>query len=51
MKRFFRVVSQTEPIAVRSQRAEEARNMLAVWKSRKYVLQITDNSYQKVTRD
>ena len=26
----------------------EARNMLAVWKSRKYVLQITDNSYQKV---
>ncbi len=30
---------------------KEARNMLAVWKSRKYVLQITDNSYQKVTRD
>ena len=27
---------------------KEARNMLAVWKSRKYVLQITDNSYQKV---
>ncbi len=26
----------------------EACNMLAVWKSRKYVLQITDNSYQKV---
>jgi len=26
----------------------EARNMLAVWKTRKYVLQITDNSYQKV---
>ena len=26
----------------------EARHMLAVWKSRKYVLQITDNSYQKV---
>ena len=28
---------------------KEARNMLAVWKSRKYVLQITDNSYQKAT--
>ncbi|MBQ8866203.1 MAG: hypothetical protein IJ013_00575, partial [Bacteroidaceae bacterium] len=26
----------------------DTRNMLAVWKSRKHVLQITDNSYQKV---
>ena len=26
----------------------EARNMLSQWKSRKYVLQMTDNSYQKV---
>ncbi|MBR3859551.1 MAG: VirE protein [Bacteroidaceae bacterium] len=26
----------------------EARHMLAMWKSRKYVSQITDNSYQKV---
>ena len=28
----------------------EARHMLAMWKSRKYVSQITDNSYQKVKK-
>ena len=29
----------------------ETRHMLATWKSRKYVSQITDDSYKKVTRD
>jgi len=30
---------------------KETRHMLATWKSRKYVSQITDNSYKKVTSD